>query len=195
MTTQPNEAVGSDSTAEPADTLDTFEQMAAEHFPQVESDEFIEEEDLAEDGEDEGDIDDPDGELDEAEADEQDEADEQPPIDPPNSLTAEEKEAFKAWPRDAQEAFTRRVTDLERGFQTKAQEAARAKAEARNEAMQQVAQIRHQQAEELEHYAQQLLVPRPAASLMRQNPDAYYRQLEAHEASVAQAQQAQQQAK
>ena len=58
-----------------------------------------------------------------------------PPIAPPVSLTAEEKSKFASLPRDAQEIISRRVGELERGFQTKAQEAAQARSQVEREAL------------------------------------------------------------
>lgn len=137
----------------------------------------------------------PEAEAEDSEDEELEVEDEEPePIEPPNSLTAEEKEAFKKLSREAQEFTLRRITDAEKGIQTKAQEAAQAKRQAQQEAMQQVAEIRHQQAEELQRYAQLLLVPKPTAALHRQNPQAYFEQLEAHEQSLAQVQRVQQDA-
>ena len=114
-----------------------------------------------------------------------------PPIDPPHSLTAEDKEKFKSLPREAQEFTARRIGELEKGFQTKAQEAAQAKQTAHLEALQVVEQIKTQAVEQLQHYAKQFEVAPPSASLLRSNPDAYAQQLEAYQYYSAQREQAQ----
>jgi hypothetical protein len=123
--------------------------------------------------------------------DDGDKADNLPPIDPPNSLTAEEKEAFKDWPRGAQEAMVRRVGELEKGFQSKAQEAAQIKQAAQLEALKAVEQIKAESAERLQAYAQQFEMKPPSAALLRSDPDGYAQQLEAYQYYTAQRESAQ----
>jgi thioesterase domain-containing protein len=136
------------------------------------------------------------GDEPDAEADEEAETSQRtnrrlPAIDPPNSLTAEEKETFKSLPREAQEFTARRIGELEKGFQTKAQEAAQAKHAAQLEALKIVEQIKAQAAEQLQAYAQQFEVKPPSAALFTQNPEAYAQQLEAYQYYTAQRESAQ----
>ena len=114
-----------------------------------------------------------------------------PPIEAPNSLTAEEKEQFKSLPREAQEFTARRIGELEKGFQTKAQEAAQAKQSAQYEALQVAEQIKAQAAEQLQRYAEMFEAKPPSAELFRLNPEAYAQQLEAYQYQTAQREQAQ----
>lgn len=173
--TAAEEAVAPDSAPE-----DVFESLAEELLGEEEQEE---EEETAESEPDEG-------EPEEEEGIGEDEPD-LPAIDPPHSLTAEEKEAFKTWPREAQEAISRRVGDLEKGFQTKAQEAAQAREAARAEALQFAAQLKAEAVDRLSAYAQQFEVRPPDASLFSENPQAYARQLEAYQHYTAQREQAQ----
>lgn len=117
--------------------------------------------------------------------------DDLPAIEAPNSLTAEEKEKFKALPREAQEFTARRIGELEKGFATKAQEAAQAREAARTEALQFAAQLKAEAVEQLSRYAQQFEVRPPDANLFRSNPEAYAQQLEAYQYANAQREQAQ----
>jgi hypothetical protein len=139
----------------------------------------------------------PDAEAEEA-ADEEDiePEEELPAIDPPNSLTAEEKETFKSLPREAQEFTARRIGELEKGFQSKAQEAAQIKQTAQLEALKVVEQIKAEAAERLQSYAKQFEVKAPDAVLMDPqsqyyNPAAYAQQLQHYQHSTAQREQAQ----
>lgn len=184
MTTTPETEVGSEDapmTDEPADTQDAFEQMAEEFFPD------------GDDGDEEV------AEGDELEADEVDEegepeVEELPDIEPPNSLTAEEKEEFKSLPREAQEILTRRVGALEKGFQSKAQQAANAERTAQHAAAEQLAQIEREYAQQFQQIAQQFQAQRPDPRLLSTDPQAYSQQLFAYEQSEAQRSHAQQQA-
>ena len=156
---------------------------------------------IAEDmlGEDQDAPDEQEPEADEAEA-ETDELDEDdledepdlPAIEPPVSLTAEEKEAFKNLPREAQEFTARRIGELEKGFQTKAQEAASKERAAMKQAAEYIQQTNGEQAEVLDYYANLLVYPKPPARLAAENPGLYAQQLEAHEQSLAQRHEAQQ---
>lgn len=115
-----------------------------------------------------------------------------PAIEPPVSLTAEEKEAFKNLPREAQEFTARRIGELERGFQTKAQEAAQKERAAMRQAAEYIQQTNGEQAEVLEFYANLLVAPKPPASLSVTNPQLYAEMSDAHDRSLAQRQEAQQ---
>lgn len=183
--TQPEQAVGGDNAPvdAKADALNAFDEIAAEAFPDDD-----EEEQPAEAAE---------GEQPEASEEAEDDADlieeedELPPIDAPNSLTAEEKEAFKKLPRDAQEFTARRIGDLEKGFQTKAQEVAREKQALQHEAIRVAEQIKAQAAEQLQRYAEMFDVRPPSAALFQADPVAYAQQLEAYQHNLAQREQAQ----
>lgn len=178
MTTTPEEEVGS---AEPTDTQDAFEQMAEEFFPDEPEGE---ESDEAE----------PETGEDEAEIDDEQEDEELPDIDPPVSLTAEEKEEFKTLPREAQEILVRRVGALEKGFQSKAQQAANAERNAQQAALEQLAQIERNYSQQFQQIAQQFTAQRPDPRLLTSDPQTYSQQLYAFEQAEAQRQYAQQQA-
>ena len=183
MTQQPEEgAVGGTEPVGASD--DNLEAILAEHFTDEEQDDPVET-DPAEGEEETDELNENDPEL---------EAEELPPIDPPVSLTAEEKEAFKNLPREAQEFTARRIGELEKGFQSKAQEAAQAQVAARQEALQHIAQVQAQAAEQLERYAQQFTVQPPSAELYRVNPEAYAQQFEAFQIYTAQRDSAQREA-
>ncbi len=128
---------------------------------------------------------------DEPEIEDEDIDPELPAIEAPNSLTAEEKEAFKSLPREGQEMMARRIGELEKGFQSKAQEAAQAQRAARTEALQQAAQVEAQAADILSQYAQQFAVNPPDPSLIASDPHSYAQQLAAYQHYTAQGQQAQ----
>jgi hypothetical protein len=108
------------------------------------------------------------------------------PIKPPVSFTAEEKEAFKSWPRDAQEAVTRRVGEMEKGLHAKAQEAKQVRAQTEQEALATIRQMQDNYAAQL-----QVLMPRipekPSRQLQADDPWTYASQMEAYEGAVAQA--------
>lgn len=114
-----------------------------------------------------------------------------PAIEPPVSLTAEEKEAFKTWPREAQETLSRRVGELEKGLHSKAQEA-----RSIQQKVEQTAAERIAQAQEANLQTLAALLPeipgRPPASLMAQDPSRYAYLMEAHENAIAQHQYVQQ---
>ena len=125
MATQPETAVGSDAgpigdAGEPTienRISNAFSEMLEDDSPPPKPDDDAT---LQEDDGD-GEEADPDADDDELEADEAEDGDE-PPIKPPVSLTAEEQEAFKTWPRDAQETFTKRIGDMEKGLYAKTRE-------------------------------------------------------------------------
>jgi hypothetical protein len=184
---QPEVAAGGDGNPADANPADAFNAIADEMLG-VEPEQ--EEEQPAEEPEAEGD--EPEAELEEAEDEEDIEPeDDLPAIEPPNSLTAEEKEQFKSLPREAQEFTARRIGELEKGFQSKAQEAAQVKQAAQLEALKQVEQIKAQAAETLQNYAKQFEVQPPSAALFTQNPEAYAQQLEAYQYYTAQREAAQ----
>lgn len=190
MATQPETAVGSESVAEPTIEDRLGAAMTDEAEQEDEAPEEVEDEATEEEA-------DPGEESEEEIEDEAEEA-ELPPIDPPVSLTAEEKEAFKDWPRDAQEAFTRRIGDLERGFNSKAQEAARAREQVTHEALSQLAQIERSYAERVQQYAGLIEPVEPDVQLLiSEDPRdraTYAMQDRAYKAALAQRASAQQQA-
>lgn len=183
--TQPTEAVGGEAPVDAkADALKTFEDMAGSFF-----------EEEQEEGPAEGDepSDELEPEVAEDETPDEAEVDDLPPIDPPVSLSAEEKEVFKGLPREAQEFTARRIGELEKGFQTKAQEAARARTETEQAAIQQLAQIEQGYAQQYQQAAQHLeqLAQDPDYSLLATNPAEFARQAEVAKHYRAQFQQAQ----
>jgi hypothetical protein len=184
--TQEATPVGGDGNPADANPADAFNAIADEML----GDEEIQEEEPAEEPlEPEGD--EPEDEAPEEADDEPEDEPELPAIEPPNSLTAEEKEAFKGLPREAQEFTARRIGELEKGFQSKAQEAAQAKQAAQLEAYQIAEQIKAQAAEQLQRYADMFEVKPPSAELFRLDPQAYASQLEAYQFNTAQREQAQ----
>ncbi len=126
---------------------------------------------------------------DEAEAPEEGEPE---PIKPPVSLTAEEQEDFKTWPREAQEAFSRRVGELEKGLHSKAQEAKQVRSQVETEAMAAIKQLQDNYAASIQALLPQV-PPRPSHQLQADDPWAYAEQMDAHERAVAQHQWSQQQ--
>jgi hypothetical protein len=137
-------------------------------------------------------------ETEEAEDEIEVEAEELPPIDPPNSWTAEEKEEFAKLPREVQETLTRREQQREKFVQTKAQEAAQARQTAAAEAAQQVVELQNEYVKQLEAYAEQFAVPEPDITLMVSDNPAdralYAQQMRAKQYSDAQRAAAQRQA-
>src|SRR4249919_3753994 len=126
---QPDMAAGGDGNPADANPATPFEDIAAEMLGADEKEEEQPVEDDAEATEAKA-------ELSEDDLSEEANEPDLPAIDPPNSLTAEEKEAYKSLPREAQEFTARRIGELEKGFQTKAQETAQAREAARTEALQ-----------------------------------------------------------
>ena len=188
MTTQPETAVGSEATpAAEAKPADAFNDIAAEMLGE---DEEQDEQPVDEEAPVEGD----EPEADEPSEDDIEQEDDLPAIEAPNSLTAEEKEEFKALPRKAQEFTARRIGEMEKGFSAKAQEAAQAKEAARTEAYQFAAQLKAEAVEQLTQYAKMFEVRPPDAALFRSNPEAYAQQLETYQYATAQREQAQRQA-
>jgi hypothetical protein len=183
---QPDMAAGGDGNPADANPATPFEDIAAEMLGEEQEEEQPVEDDAEA----------PEAEAEPSEDDlsEEDDEPDLPAIDPPNSLTAEEKEAFKSLPREAQEFTARRIGELEKGFQTKAQEAAQAREAARAEALQFATQLKAEAVQHLEHYAKQFEVRPPDAALFRQNPEAYAQQLETYQYATAQREQAQREA-
>lgn len=114
---------------------------------------------------------------------------EEPVIDPPVSWTAEEKESFKALPRDVQDALSRREAERDKGFQAKATEVARAKQDAERTALAQVAEIERQTVEQLQQLSASLLPQRPDPRLLQGTDEhraAFYQQQAIFEQAEAQ---------
>lgn len=182
MTTHPETEVGSDTDA-PMTEADSIAALTAafagEQAPDEEPEEEIETDET--------------DEVEEVESDELEdvEADDLPPIDAPNSLKAEEKEVFATLPREAQEFVSRRIGDLERGFQTKAQEAAQTRQQFEGQYLEAVQQMQAQTADQLEQYARQLAVQEPDPGLVATDPQLYAQQMRAYRHYTAQREEAQ----
>lgn len=190
MTHPATPEVGGDGNPADANPATAFEDIAANMLGEEE-----EEQDAPPVGDDD-EIEEADPETDEADEDEEIEleADDLPPIEPPVSLTAEEKDIFKGLPREAQEFTARRIGELEKGFQTKAQEAAQAQRQSMRQAAEYIAQVEADTADRLELYAQQLAAPEPDPALIATDPVAYAQQVRAHQYYTAQQQQVQREA-
>jgi len=186
--TQPTEAVGGEPLA-PAPTPE--ERLAAafgdEPEPQEEEEAPDEGAPPVEDEAPEGAEEPTEDDIEDGEAE-----DDLPPIDPPISWTAEEKERFAGLPRETQEFIAKRESERERFVQTKAQEAAQAERAATRQAAQYLAQVQQQAAEELEWFAQQLNVSEPDPALIATNPALYAQQKRAYDHYSAQRDLAQQ---
>lgn len=119
-----------------------------------------------------------------------------PPIEAPNSLTAEEKEKWGGLPREAQEMFTRRVGELEKGLHAKTQEFSQQRRQIEDTARTAVMQVHEAHAEQLEGFLSQQLPPRPDPLLLQtgqeEHRSLFYQQQGSYEAAVAQRQEAQQ---
>jgi hypothetical protein len=184
--TQPLEAVGGSN-----DTVVAAEPTIEDRFAAFTDDQQDEELPPAEEAP-EGDLHPDDAAALETEAAELEaEPDDLPPIEPPVSLTAEEKEAFKGLPREAQEFTARRIGELEKGLHTKAQEAKTAQQKVEQEARERIAQVQNVHVQAL-----QALLPeipaRPDPRMQINDQVGYANQLAQHEWAVAQHQQAQQ---
>lgn len=190
MTHPETPEVGGDGNPADANPATAFDDLAAEMLG--EEDEEQEEAPVEADDEPEAEGDEPEADDDIEIEDEDIEAD-LPPIEPPHSLTAEEKEAFAKLPREAQEFTARRIGELEKGFQTKAQEAAQKERTAMREAAEYIQQSTGEAAEVLEYYANLLVAPKPPARLLAENPALYAQMQEDHDRTLAQREQAQQQ--
>jgi hypothetical protein len=107
-----------------------------------------------------------------------------PPIAPPVSWTAEEKEEFKQLPRALQETLTRRESEREKFVQSKAQEAKQVEAKVH-------AQVSDQFKSVATTFAQQLgalrvpLPERPSHQLQAEDPYTYAEQMDAYERAAA----------
>jgi hypothetical protein len=116
--------------------------------------------------------------------DEEEEAAE-PAIAPPVSWSAEEKERFKALPREVQETLARRESERERFVQSKAEEAAAMRARAHQEALAEIGRLSQEHAEQF-----RFVLPhspeRPSYQLQVDDPIAFAEQMDAHERALAQ---------
>lgn len=189
MAHQETPEAGGDGNPADANPATAFEDIAAEMLGEEEE----ERDEAPAEADDEGE---PEAEADDEadiEVDDEDVEPDLPAIEPPHSLTAEEKEAFAKLPREAQEFTARRIGELEKGFQTKAQEAAQKERTAMREAAEYIQQSTGEAAEVLEYYANLLVAPKPPARLMAENPALYAQMQEDHDRTLAQREQAQQQ--
>jgi hypothetical protein len=164
---------------------DAFEALADQMLSEEQDEAPLEQEEPTEEAEE--------AETDELTEDDLEDEPDLPAIEPPVSLTAEEKEAFKNLPREAQEFTARRIGELEKGFQSKAQEAAQKERQAMKQAAEYIEQVQGEAAEQIEYLSQLLVYPKPQPRLAAENPALYAHELEKHESSLAQRQQAQQQ--
>lgn len=179
--TQPDKAVGGESDAPELTPEDRLNAVFGDDSEEQEEEEEEEEEDNLE-------------ESDSSEKEGEEEDGDLPPIDPPVSLSAEDKEAFKKWPRAAQEVFSKRINEVERGFHAKAREAASARQDVEQAAHQQLSGIERGYAERFQQLAAQIAPQRPNPALLQHDPQAFYSLQAKFEADVAQQQQLQQQA-
>jgi hypothetical protein len=184
---QPETAAGEVGNPADSNPADAFEAIAAEMLGEEEEQTPAEGEEEPVEG---------DEPTEEADDDLTDEAEEEelPPIDAPVSWTAEEKERFAGLPRETQEFIAKRETERERFVQSKAQEAARAKSEVEQTAYQQLAEIERGYAQHFQSLAEQLQPQRPNPAMLQHDPQAFYAQQAAYEATVAQQRELQQQA-
>lgn len=171
--TQPVEAVGGEAPAPADDAVEAFEDIAAEMLGEEEEPE----EEEAPEGDEEVEV-----------------AEPEPEIEPDNSLTAEEKEAFKAAPPEVKKAFNRRVGELTRSFHAKAQEVANVRQAAEMEALRFAEQVQAQAAQALNYYAEQMKPQMPDARLARTDPASYAYMMQNYHEANAQREQAQRQA-
>lgn len=184
---QPEQAAGEVGNSADSSPADAFEAIAADMLKEDEEQpaEAAEDEEQSEPEADEEADDDLDAEA---------EDEELPPIDAPVSWTAEEKERFAGLPRETQEFIAKRETERERFVQTKAQEAIRAKTEVERAALSQLAEIERGYAQHFQSLAEQLQPQRPNPAMLQHDPQAFYAQQAAYEATVAQQRDLQQQA-
>lgn len=181
--TQPTEAVG----AVPNDTVVASEPSLEDRFAAVTDEE--EREPGAEEAP--GDLDEPIVPDDTADLEVEIADTDLPSIDPPVSLNADEKEAFKTWPREAQEAFSRRVGELEKGLHAKAQEAKSTRQSVEREAMEAIGRIETAHVETLRAMLPDIPA-KPPYQLQTRDPAAFAYQMDAYEHAVAQHQRVQQ---
>jgi hypothetical protein len=184
--TQPTEAVGGSN-----DTIVAAEPTIEDRFAARAEALFGDEEREPEEDEPQGDIHPEDAAALEAEVAEEELAEAEiddadlPPITPPVSWTAEEKEEFASLPRALQETLGRREAEREKFVQTKAQEVKTATQKAEQDAAEQITRLQNAHVQTL-----QALLPeipaRPPAHLMATNPAGYASQLEMHENALAQ---------
>ncbi len=173
--TQPTEAVGGSN-----DTVVAAEPTLEDRFAAF-GDDQQEEEELAPEAEEEGDLP---IVAEEGEPETEGEA-EDPPIAAPVSWTAEEKEEFKNLPRALQETLTRREAEREKFVQSKAQEAAKT----RLTVEQQAAEWRTAKLQADAKLLQEMLpaIPeKPSPRLQLEDAYAYADQMETYEWAVAQ---------
>jgi len=178
--TQPEQAVGGSNDA----PIIAAEPTLEDRFAALSDEKLPEEEETPPETEGETELT-PEDVTDEPEADE-------PPIQPPVSWKDEEKEEFKNLPRALQETLTRREAEREKFVQSKAHEAKTARSEAEREALGAIEQIKTTHAEQLRAFLPQIPA-KPSHHLSYEDPEAYARQMDAHDYAVAQYQYVQQQ--
>src|SRR5690606_13541685 len=117
---------------------------------------------------------------------------EDPPIEPPPSWSAEEREAFDQLPRSIQQTLTRREAERERIVQARTREASQARSRVEGEARALIQHVQDTHAAQI----QALLPPipeRPSYQLQADDPRAFGEQMDAYESAVGRHQWAQQQ--
>lgn len=167
-TTQPDTAVGGDGARpdyDPVAHIASLLDDTGANIPQPETEDEEAEEDGAEDGDtteaetETEDAGEEDGAEEEAEQDEADEDDgdepAEPAIDPPASMSAEERERFAKLPRDAQEWIVSREKSLTSDYTRKTQEIADNRKKVQSE-LSEVQQKRQQYADNLEYLEQRI---------------------------------------
>jgi hypothetical protein len=167
--------------AEPADEApaETFSNDVADFYPEDGVEESVDDPSLPEEG----------GE----------EAPEEPqlePIAPPVSLTGEEKEAWKDWPRDVQEVVSRRINEMEKGLRNKAGELAQTRRNVESEARQAILKVQEAHVQQLEHFMLRPLPPKPDPRLLtgqEEHRALFYQQEAEYQSAVAQRNEAHQQ--
>lgn len=115
-------------------------------------------------------------------------------LEPPVSLTAEEKEAFNKLPDEAKAFTARRIGELERAFHAKAQEIATVRDTTQLEYLRYAEALQQDAAARLAHFAEQLKPRVPDARLARTDPASYAHMLSEYHERNAQREQAQRQA-
>jgi hypothetical protein len=114
-----------------------------------------------------------------------------PPVAPPVSWTAAEKEEFAGLPRAVQETLSRREAERERFVQAKSQEARSTRAEVEREALATFQQLQARYAAHLASFEAQLDFPEPDPRLIAEAPELYSLQLDQHRHYAAQRHEAQ----
>jgi hypothetical protein len=169
-------------TAHPSESAEAVDAPAENSNPVADFEKYLDE--VGED-EDEGpssddeseDVDDPDeGEDTTDDTDDEDEP-EAPAIEPPVSLTKEQKAAFAQLPPDLQKVWAETEAQRNREVQLRTTEAAEAKRNAQADAQRELSAIQKQYADELAEYAKVFEPQEPDYSLIATDPQAFAEQV------------------